>query len=133
MCRRRDGRFKIGDEIVNVNGKSLRGLTMEDATYMLRSSCCSMSSDIDVILARETAAPHPQQAVYFGGVTGDEGEPSQPLPPPQPPKSAVAAAVNPTPVERRRRRKLPLIERPRSAPIHATPESFLLNRVSILN
>ena len=91
-----------------------------------------MSSDIDVILARETAAPHPQQAVYFGGVTGEEGEPSQ-LPPPQPPKSAAAAAVNPTPVERRRRRKLPLIERPRSAPIHATPESFLLNRVSILN
>jgi len=37
-------------------------------------------------------------------------------------------AVNPTPVERRRRRKLPLIERPRSAPIHATPETFLLNR-----
>ena len=101
---------------------------MEDATYMLRSSCCSMSSDIDVILARETAAP--PQPVYFGGVTGDEGEPSQ-LPPPQPPKSAVA--VNPTPVERRRRRKLPLIERPRSAPIHATPESFLLNRVSAVN
>lgn len=29
----------------------------------------------------------------------------------------------PTPVERRRRRKLPLIERPRSAPVHGSPES----------
>ena len=33
--------------------------------------------------------------------------------------------VGPTPVERRRRRKLPLIERPRSAPVHASPETIL--------
>ena len=45
--RCRDGRFRIGDEIVNVNGKSLRGLSMEDATFMLRSSCASLSSGGD--------------------------------------------------------------------------------------
>ena len=31
----RDGRFRIGDEIVNVNGVSLRGITMREVRHIL--------------------------------------------------------------------------------------------------
>ena len=89
---RRDGRFRLGDEIVNVNGASLRGLNMEGAKMLLRSS----SGELDIILARETEE----------AAAGQEK-----------PTSAGQTA----PVERRRRRKLPLIERPRSAPIYDLP------------
>ena len=78
----RDGRFLQGDELVNVNGSSLRGVSMEEARGLLRAC----AGDVDIILAREASA----QA-----------------------QSAQSAA----PVERRRRRRLPTIERPKSAPI----------------
>jgi len=78
----KDGRFLLGDEIVNVNGSSLRGLTMEEARNLLRSC----HGEVDMIIARD-----PEK------------------------ESAPAAA----PVERRKRRKLPTIERPRSAPVYA--------------
>jgi hypothetical protein len=84
----RDGRFVLGDEIVNVNGCSLRGLSMEEARNLLRNC----RGQVDIILARD------------------------------PDKDPTATATNPlsnAPVERRRRRKLPMIERPRSAPIYA--------------
>eukprot|EP00095_Tigriopus_kingsejongensis_P003917 maker-scaffold85_size395806-snap-gene-2.22 protein:Tk03917 transcript:maker-scaffold85_size395806-snap-gene-2.22-mRNA-1 annotation:"PREDICTED: uncharacterized protein LOC103515305" len=93
----RDGRFRLGDEIINVNGKSLRGLSMEEARGVLRSC----GSEVDIILARD-----PQ----------DGRESSQE--PPHPAPSHTLATAAPTPVERRKRRKLPHIERPRSAPIH---------------
>jgi len=41
----------LGDEIVNVNGQSLRGLTMEEAKSLLKTC----GPDVDVILARD---PH---------------------------------------------------------------------------
>ena len=82
----RDGRFLIGDEIINVNGASLRGVTMEEARHILRSC----SGDVDIIVARE------------GGPLTASG----------------AAASSAAPVERRKRRKLPMIERPKSAPIY---------------
>ena len=77
----RDGRFHLGDELVNVNGASLRGLTMEEARTILRNC----HGDIDIIIARDIG-----------------------------PLMVTSAA----PVERRRRRRLPQIERPRSAPIY---------------
>merc|ERR1719232_1141478 len=52
--------------------------------------------DVDIIIARE--APQPSEAATSGG--------------PQPP------------VERRKRRKLPMIERPKSAPIYAGQVDF---------
>ena len=76
----------MGDEIVNVNGCSLRGLSMEEARNLLRAC----HGEVDIILARD------------------------------PDKSAGNA-----PVERRKRRKLPMIERPRSAPIYAVDFSAL--------
>merc|ERR1711868_18364 len=45
----RDGRFLIGDEIINVNGASLRGVTMEEARHIL-GTC---GPEIDIIVARE--------------------------------------------------------------------------------
>ena len=85
----RDGRFSLGDEIVNVNGSSLRGLSMEEARVLLRTC----QGEVDIIIARDP----------------DREKPS---------------ATNAAPVERRRRRKLPMIERPRSAPIYAAHLDF---------
>jgi len=88
----RDGRFLIGDEIINVNGASLRGITMEEARRIL-GSC---GPEIDIIVARE---------------------------PGQPESSAPAGAASSTASQqgqgdRRKRRRLPAIERPQSAPIY---------------
>eukprot|EP00095_Tigriopus_kingsejongensis_P005692 maker-scaffold158_size296719-snap-gene-1.24 protein:Tk05692 transcript:maker-scaffold158_size296719-snap-gene-1.24-mRNA-1 annotation:"domain protein" len=52
----RDGRLLIGDEIVNVNGRRLRGLSMAEAKAILRN--CSRLRDIDIVVAR-TSSPHP--------------------------------------------------------------------------
>jgi len=87
----RDGRFLIGDEIINVNGSSLRGITMEEARHIL-GSC---GPEIDIIVAREP-----------GGGTSNGGR--LPAPPGPPPSQG----------DRRKRRKLPAIERPQSAPIY---------------
>ena len=52
----RDGRFLIGDEIINVNGSSLRGISMEQARNIL-GSC---GPEIDIIIARDqTSNPVP--------------------------------------------------------------------------
>ena len=45
----------VGDEIVNVNGRRLRGLTMAEAKAVLRG-CCSDKREIDVVIARESTA-----------------------------------------------------------------------------
>ena len=42
----RDGRFLLGDEIVNVAGCSLRGLAMEEARAVLRGC----QGEVDLIL-----------------------------------------------------------------------------------
>jgi len=44
----RDGRFLIGDEIVNVNGQTMRGLEMEVARNVLRN----LNGVVDIIIAR---------------------------------------------------------------------------------
>jgi len=86
----RDGRFLIGDEIINVNGASLRGVTMEEARHIL-GTC---GPEIDIIVARELQ-PAPATRITSAG---------------------PAAANN---AERRKRRKLPqVIERPQSAPVY---------------
>ena len=77
----------LGDEIVNVNGASLRGLTMEEAQNLLRSCQC----EVDIIIARD------------------------------PDKEGNTEANH---VERRKRQKLPMIERPQSAPIYAGQVDF---------
>ena len=47
----RDGRLKVGDEIVNVNGKRLRGLSVPDARLIL-SQCHNEKEEIDIVIAR---------------------------------------------------------------------------------
>ena len=119
-----DGRFRIGDEIINVNGKSLRGLTIDEARYLLRSSCSSISNDVDIILARDPPPPMTDtnetlnkeiSRPYSESVSSNLASTGV--------GANVGNGVNPTPVERRRRRRLPFIERPRSAPIHTLPSS----------
>ncbi|XP_037078700.1 uncharacterized protein LOC119099743 [Pollicipes pollicipes] len=45
----RDGRFKVGDEIVNVNGRRLRGCTLETVLDILRDP----SPELDIVIARD--------------------------------------------------------------------------------
>jgi len=92
----RDGRFMIGDEIINVNGASLRGITMEEARHIL-GTC---GPEIDIIVAREPGgsyAPQPTKSFSAGGQN-----------------SGTSA------LDRRKRRKLPQVnaERPQSAPVY---------------
>ncbi len=98
----RDGRFRLGDEIVNVNGKSLRGLDMEEARSVLKNIA---AGDVDIILARDSAGSDSNSS------NNNNNEDSS---------SANNYNSGNNPVERRRRRKLPSIERPKSAPIDIT-------------
>ncbi len=58
----RDGRLAVGDEIVNVNGRRLRGLPMAEAQAVLRAACgvnsgvkaVAAATDVDVVVARRT-------------------------------------------------------------------------------
>ena len=68
---------------------------MDEARHLLRSC----HGDVDIILARE------------GGQDSAGGP-------------AAAANAPAAPVERRKRRKLPMIERPKSAPIYAGMVDF---------
>lgn len=45
----RDGKLQVGDEIVNVNGKRLRGIDVEEARHLLRSS----PRETDIVIARD--------------------------------------------------------------------------------
>nr|XP_045587120.1 uncharacterized protein LOC123749052 [Procambarus clarkii] len=49
----RDGRLHVGDEIINVNGRRLRGASLEEARHILRHT----PSEVDVVVAREPDAP----------------------------------------------------------------------------
>ena len=51
----RDGKLQVGDEIVNVNGKRLRGIEPEEARRLLRTS----PRETDVVIAREVAHSSP--------------------------------------------------------------------------
>ena len=74
----RDGKLQVGDEIVNVNGKRLRGIDVEEARHLLRSS----PRETDIVIARDVpvsspyAAPYPAQRSLPSPM-----DPSPPLPP----------------------------------------------------
>ncbi|CAL4109491.1 unnamed protein product [Meganyctiphanes norvegica] len=53
----RDGRFRVGDEIINVNGRRLRGCTLEEARNILRET----PRDVDIVIARESETQHHQE------------------------------------------------------------------------
>ena len=51
----RDGRLTVGDEIVNVNGRRLRGLSMPEAKNILQN--CILQSAMDIVIARGSSGP----------------------------------------------------------------------------
>ncbi|KAG7154607.1 PDZ domain-containing protein 2-like 2 [Homarus americanus] len=53
----RDGRFRVGDEIINVNGRRLRGVTLDEARHILRST----PKEVDIVIAREVDVHHHQE------------------------------------------------------------------------
>ena len=80
-----DGRFHVGDELINVNGKVLRGLSMEEARDALQNAAAT----VDLIVARS-----PDFALQ-----------------------SASAFQGPKPLLLRKRRRLPVIDRPKSAPL----------------
>ena len=70
----------VGDEIVNVNGRRLRGLTMHEAKTVLRNCC--QSRDVDIVVARR------EEGEGADGRGGRRGAPVA-----VPPSSSAAAAV----------------------------------------
>ena len=116
----RDGRFRLGDEIINVNGKSLRGLTMDEAKSLLKTC----GPEVDIILARDPdqqiiQPDQPMPNTNSGPISNNPANSQNPSNFSNPSNlTPSSAASGMGPVERRRRRKLPPIERPRSAPIH---------------
>lgn len=49
VCGDRDGRFRVGDEIINVSGERLRGVTLDEARTILRNTC----HQVDIVVARD--------------------------------------------------------------------------------
>jgi len=52
----RDGRLKVGDEIINVCGRRLRGLSVEDAIQTLKQKS---SKDLDIVISRDVTVSPP--------------------------------------------------------------------------
>ncbi|XP_040565934.1 uncharacterized protein [Lepeophtheirus salmonis] len=89
----KDGRLRIGDEIININDHSLRGIDIEDAEKLLRAGNLS---EIDITVARyERVMSHGSSLLESSSTYSvDEGK------------------------RRPVRRKLPILaDRPRSAPL----------------
>ncbi|CAL8129296.1 unnamed protein product [Orchesella dallaii] len=53
---KRDGRIEPGDEIVNINGKRIRGLSSEEASLVL-SSVSQNCPQLELLIARESKKP----------------------------------------------------------------------------
>ncbi len=73
----------VGDEIVNVNGRRLRGLTMHEAKTVLRNCC--QSRDVDIVVARREEGE--------GGADGRGARRGAPVAVPPSSSSSAAAAV----------------------------------------
>lgn len=76
----RDGRLVEGDEIVNVNGRRLRGLEMSEAQIILKSCSQSLATEntVDLVIARPV------------GITGPSSSSSRPHRPSEQPLSLLA-------------------------------------------
>ncbi|KAK3856235.1 hypothetical protein Pcinc_037432 [Petrolisthes cinctipes] len=60
FCFPRDGRLRVGDEIINVNGKRLRGVSLEEARHILRHT----PLEVDIVVARDPDHDHQQQLLH---------------------------------------------------------------------
>ncbi|KAF4530169.1 hypothetical protein B566_EDAN001428 [Ephemera danica] len=71
----RDGRFRVGDELVSVNGRRLRGLSLAEARTCLRNT----PRDVEIVIARETAqtTEQPEEAEETGEPAALPAAPAQ--------------------------------------------------------
>lgn len=69
----RDGRLRVGDEIINVNGKRLRGVSLEEARHILRHT----PLEVDIVVARDPDHDHQQQQPL--NALSDHQQQQQPL------------------------------------------------------
>lgn len=80
MCYCRDGRLRVGDELIKVNGRRMRGLTLQEARSTLRTS----PHQVEIVIARlpgSAPAPLTEEETVTPADTRqpDDGElPSQP-------------------------------------------------------
>ena len=105
----KDGRFKVGDELINVNGHSLRGLSMEAARNVLRQ----LSGPVDIIGKLKISFCLDMSRLVFSISVARQPE--------DPNLAGNPAGSGPKPnlaaLKKKRRRRLPVLERPKSAPI----------------
>jgi len=66
----RDGRLAVGDEIINVNGRRLRGISLQEARLILQNA----AKDVDIVIARSSDSTRPAQRPPMS---------PSPLPPPR--------------------------------------------------
>ena len=66
----RDGRLAVGDEIINVNGRRLRGISLQEARLILQNA----AKDVDIVIARSSDSTRPAQRPPMS---------RSPLPPPR--------------------------------------------------
>ncbi|XP_071438637.1 uncharacterized protein [Hetaerina americana] len=78
----RDGRLSVGDEIVNVNGRLLRGASLDEAGRVLESPGVEQ---VDIVVARGGEAPGADPPATASGADGET--------PPYRPRGTPGAAV----------------------------------------
>ncbi|XP_076061387.1 uncharacterized protein LOC143037156 [Oratosquilla oratoria] len=86
----RDGRFRVGDEIINVNGRRLRGVTLEEARHILRHT----PRDVDIVVARDFEAHHHRE---YANSPSTSATPSGTFYPHNPPDGAPCPPPVPLP------------------------------------
>ena len=79
LCLTRDGRLRVGDEIINVNGRRLRGISLKEAREILQNA----AKDVDIVIARSAsgdATPEPTSLASCDSPTLTQSPPSSPSP-----------------------------------------------------
>lgn len=81
----RDGRFMIGDEIVNVDGRRLRGMTLSEARTALRNT----PREVEIVVARDRMPTTPPVQVAEVEEQASPPTPTPENPPCTPPPVAA--------------------------------------------
>ncbi len=86
ICHCRDGRLRVGDELINVNGRRLRGMTIESAIAVLKEA----HAELDIVISRDTSAAAADENLQHSKSEGSLSMPPQP----QSSRSKIRARIN---------------------------------------